>query len=134
MSTVKPHAENMALFCEVYMAFGLDSAVDAVAGANQRANPRADLLRARVALIAEKLGTTYELIVSRSRARQISDLRSIAMWVLRQERLSFPTIARALGGMHHTSVLVGVRRVDDRPELLARARELLDEIEHRRAA
>jgi chromosomal replication initiation ATPase DnaA len=57
------------------------------------------------------------------------------MWVARDATgASYPSIGEAMGGMHHTSVLHGVRRVEATPRLLAQARDILGRVGAERTA
>lgn len=68
--------------------------------------------------IAETVAAHFDLpaaaITGRARAQRIARPRQIAMYLCRQHTpLSFPDIARALGGKDHTTVIHGVRRIEE---------------------
>lgn len=98
-------------------------------------------------MVAAHFGVTRDALHSRSRDRNVTTARSIAMYLIRKHtRLSLPEIGRLLGNKQHSTVLMAVRRID---ELLNRdgavawktpagprsvpGRELLEELEQRLA-
>ena len=85
--------------------------------------------------VCKSLGVTPAQILRGGRWPHLADARHVAMRVLREHLgASYELIAEELGGMHHTSVMHGLRRVERTPRLLAKAREVLASIEVRRAA
>ena len=85
----------------------------AKARAVRDALPRVDdLLR----LAAEITGVPVPALKGQRRAREIAWPRHFAMWLIRECRrdLSYPMIARAIGGRDHTTVMHGLRNVQAR--------------------
>lgn len=99
-------------------------------------------------MVAAHFGVTRDALHSRSRDRNVTTARGIAMYLIRKHtRMSLPEIGRHLGNKQHSTVLMAVRRID---EGLARdgavtwktpagprsvpARELLEELEQRLAS
>lgn len=80
------------------------------------ARKEADLLRAApiVRRIAETTGTPYDQLIGPLRDAMTAKCRQFAYWYLRQEGMSYPSIAAALGRGHHGTVFLGVRVVEDR--------------------
>lgn len=59
----------------------------------------------------------HEFIAHR-RQRELVHRRQACMWVMyRHTKLTLPSIGRLLGGMDHTTVMHGVRKVDAEPEV-----------------
>lgn len=68
-----------------------------------------------IAKIAQKHGFTVSDLKGCSRRVRVVHARQEAMYVLRiVHKLSFPTIARMMGGKDHTTILHGVRCHEDR--------------------
>jgi chromosomal replication initiator protein len=64
------------------------------------------------------------------RTKRLADLRHIAMWVCRDYLVaSYPEIGKAFGGMDHSSVIHGVRRVDKTPSLREQAEKVIATIQ-----
>ena len=71
--------------------------------------------RALLTEIAQALGTTEAALRGRYRGRQLSEARSVAVWLLRRisrERLSYPAIG-ALLGRDHSTVMYLARQGQD---------------------
>lgn len=65
--------------------------------------------------VAEKHGFSYRELIGKGNFRHISEARFEAYWRIRVEtNLSFPEIGRHFGGRHHTTVLYGLRRHEER--------------------
>lgn len=63
--------------------------------------------------VADHFGLTASVVKGEDKVRKIARPRQIAMYLCRQHTtLSFPDIGRALGGMDHTSIIHGVRRIE----------------------
>lgn len=78
-------------------------------------NPTADYV-IRVAALG--FGVTIEELRSDSRAQPLCGYRQVLMAALRElSGLSFPAIGRALGGMHHTTVMHACERCRNVPRL-----------------
>lgn len=66
-----------------------------------------------IAAVAAHFGLTEEAVTGRGRTDRVARPRQVAMYLCRQHTtLSYPDIARALGGMDHTSIIHGVRRIE----------------------
>lgn len=77
-----------------------------------------------IAVIARRYGLAASHITNGTRTKKISRARSIAMYLARTiAKESYPTIAKAFGGKHHTTIMHAVHRVENCPELLAEANE-----------
>jgi chromosomal replication initiation ATPase DnaA len=50
------------------------------------------------------------------------------MWLLREFGASYPEAGKAMGGVHHTTVMHGVARVAKTPRLLEQAREIMGRV------
>lgn len=87
-----------------------------------------------IAAVAGVFDVTRAQIIGRERHRAVAAARQ-AVYVLmrRRTRLSYPQIAKLLGNRHHTTVLYGCQRIEQRLKrdhelatLLERATERLD--------
>lgn len=83
-----------------------------------------------IVVVAAAFEVTPHKIRSASRNRAHVIPRHAAMWIARETtRLSFPVIGRAVGRRDHSSVMHGVRRMEERMAadavLAARVRGLL---------
>jgi hypothetical protein len=67
-------------------------------------------------LAAEVTGVPVLALKGKRRAAEIAQARHFAMWLMREGRrdLSYPRIARAIGGRDHTTVMHGLRQVEAR--------------------
>src|SRR5690348_15825661 len=64
--------------------------------------------------VAEETGIGPVELKGLARSRHIARPRQIAMWLARQLTLhSLPEIGRALGSRDHTTVLHGIRKIDE---------------------
>jgi len=64
--------------------------------------------------VADVFGLTSEELLGRSRAREVSLPRQVAMYLLREEvNASLPQIGEALGGRDHTTVMYACEKVAD---------------------
>lgn len=116
--------DQIETFSAIFRDHGLDAAIDAI----RRPTPAAcsPLLR-RVCAAME---VTPQQLLHGGRGRAMSDVRHIAAWVCRQATgASYPVVGQALGGMHHTSVMHAVRRVDRTPRLRERAEKVIATIQ-----
>ena len=52
--------------------------------------------------------------------------------MIREFGASYPAIGQALGGLNHTTVMAGVKKVNANPQLLEEARSILEMIRHLR--
>jgi chromosomal replication initiator protein len=79
-----------------------------------------------LATVAEAYGLTSLEIRRRTHRRSIARPRQVAMFVLRQTTyMSLPEIGKAFGGLHHTTVLHGIRQVERRISGSEEARQAL---------
>lgn len=64
--------------------------------------------------VAERFGISPQSINSAARDRAVSLARSVAMYLARKHtRMSFPVIARQMGGKSHSTVLMATQRVEE---------------------
>lgn len=75
-----------------------------------------------VANVAGWHGLTRRKLLSRRRATPYVRARWEAMAWMRQANMSLPEIGQALGGMHHTTVMSGLRKFN---KLLDRRRQFI---------
>lgn len=92
-----------------------------VATVEQRRRPTVDA-------VARAFRLEVDDIMSRSRTRVDACARAVCCYLLRAEGMSLSDTGRALGGLHHASVLTAVAKVRSRVDLLmmadlARARQ-----------
>ncbi|KAK0332698.1 hypothetical protein LTR94_023851 [Friedmanniomyces endolithicus] len=68
-----------------------------------------------MALVGEHFGLTHQDLTGPMRPNRIARPRQIAMYLMRNycPHLSYPHIGRLLGGRDHTTVLHGVRKIED---------------------
>ena len=71
----------------------------------------------RERLLLQKTADYYEIsyndIVGIKRSREIVVPRQIAMFIMREELgMSFPRIAKSLGGKDHTTIMHGVKKIN----------------------
>jgi chromosomal replication initiator protein len=115
-------SEQLETFTYVYREHGLDAAIDSVSHRQPPAPACSPFLRR----VCEALEVTPQQLLHGGRCKSLANARHIAMWVCREATgASYPEIGKALGGMHHTSVMHGVRRVESTPRLLEQARAIL---------
>ena len=62
--------------------------------------------------ISEQWGCTPEQIRGTARLQNLVTARHIAMYALRQTKMSYPVIAKELGGRDHTTVMHGVAKIE----------------------
>jgi chromosomal replication initiator protein len=61
---------------------------------------------------ADYFEISYNDIVGTKRSREVVVPRQIAMFIMREElSLSFPRIAKSLGGKDHTTIMHGVNKI-----------------------
>lgn len=83
--------------------------------------------RPTVSAVAKVFGLEVDDIMSRSRLTKVTRARSVCCYLLRQ-KMTLSDTGRALGGLHHASVLSSVAKVRSRVDLLMmadRARAIL---------
>lgn len=116
------HDEAVATFCAVFKASGLDDAVDAVA-CTPALVASDTCFTTIVNVVCASYGIAQDQLFSKSRVH--ADARHVVMWLVGETRVSLPKNGKVLRGMHHTSCLHGIRRVQKTEHLLARAGQLL---------
>jgi chromosomal replication initiation ATPase DnaA len=62
--------------------------------------------------VAAAFNVDPDAVLGHSRAANVAAARQLLYWLLRQDGLSYPVIG-ALVGRHHTTVIHGVRAVND---------------------
>lgn len=65
--------------------------------------------RMKIAQVCDRHGVEVEEVMGRSRLKHVCSARKEAYVMLREERLSFPTIGKMFG-RDHTTVVDGVKR------------------------
>ena len=80
--------------------------------------------------VAEIFGVPPHALMGRGRRRPLVDYRHIAMWTLHEcfPAMSYPMIGRLFGGRDHSTVIHGVRKVNDKRGRDEQFRQLTDEI------
>jgi chromosomal replication initiator protein len=79
--------------------------------------------------VATSEGIGVEDLVGQNRSAKIAIPRQIAMYLLREiNEISFPQIGELLGGRDHTTVMYGIKRVDDNEKLRSRAKKIGDNL------
>lgn len=80
--------------------------------------------------VAERHGMTFEGLCVSSHRRSLARPRQIAMYAIRQlcPHMSLPHIGRLLGGRDHTTVLHGVRKIEDLMHTDDRIARVVDEV------
>ena len=107
---VADHARHHEIYARVW-----ELTVEALAKGTGTAGPsRTQLATVAIGAVARQHGLLPEELTGRSQSRRIIPARQDAMWIVHR-RAGLPlTAAGALFGRDHTTVLHGVRRVDDR--------------------
>lgn len=116
--------DQIETFCFAYReTHDLGAAIDAAIAGPSPAHACARIIR----LVCTRLDVTPEQLLRGGRHARIAGIRHVAMWVCREATLlSYPEIAEAFGGMHHSSVMHGCEHVERKSALLAQAREILE--------
>jgi chromosomal replication initiator protein len=79
--------------------------------------------------VATYEGIEVEDLIGQNRSAKFALPRQIAMYLLRQiNDISFPQIGELLGGRDHTTVMYGIKKVDDDEKLKSRAKKIGDSI------
>ena len=65
--------------------------------------------RMKIAQICERRGVTVDELMGRSRYKRVCSARKEAYAMLREEKLSYPTIGKMFG-RDHTTVIDGIQR------------------------
>lgn len=89
-----------------------------------------DKRRADVTLsvVADQFELTVRELRTRTNAHHITGPRYLAMWVLTHRGWSYPRIGKALGGFHHTTVLHGLRQVEQQRKQSVEFREFTSQL------
>jgi hypothetical protein len=89
----------------------------------RQANPPRAFLRDR----CEELGISYDVIISKTRTRKVSDVRQLLMWEVHSKfGLSYPAIGRMFGGRDHTTAIYSVSKIEaERNADAAKAQEFV---------
>jgi hypothetical protein len=121
------HNENLALFCAVFNAYGLDAAIDSIAVG--RVVQPLPILEDVIVKCCAHYQVKRKDLFSGGRHRLMANIRAVTMWVMRKcSDASLPEIGQHLGGFHHSTVLHNVRRVGKDPKLLAEGALLVCQI------
>jgi chromosomal replication initiator protein len=97
----------------------------------------ADLLPQRRNVSAQKIleavatseGVEVEDLIGQNRSSKIAIPRQIAMYLLREiNEISFPQIGELLGGRDHTTVMYGIKKIDEDEKLRNRAKKIGDNL------
>jgi chromosomal replication initiator protein len=81
--------------------------------------------------VARLEGIEVQDLVGQNRSAKIAVPRQLAMYVLREiNEISFPQIGELLGGRDHTTVMYGIRKVDEDEKLRNRARKISENIQN----
>ena len=67
-----------------------------------------------LARVCRQFSITMTELVGKDRTEHVARARQVAYWLLRQEGLGYSSIGRILGYRDHSTVLMGVRKVEDR--------------------
>lgn len=79
--------------------------------------------------VARALNVDPVLFRKPDRRWPVAHARMIAMYICRERlRATYPKLASHFGGLDHTSIIYGVRRVRKCPEMRARADAILDQL------
>ncbi len=77
----------------------------------QKVRVTLDSVNKIVVRTADAFGINVSDIIGRERTKLLSRARHVAMLLLRERGMSYPEIARAIGGMNHTSVIDGCKSI-----------------------
>ena len=125
------HNQALLTFCALFQAHGLDAAVAGIARAR---NPPARALSPWVRAACRYYGLTPQQLLHGGRVRCLADARAVTMWLLREFGASYPEAGKALGGLHHTTVMVGVGKVNRKPHLMEQAMAIMAQVEREQKA
>jgi chromosomal replication initiator protein len=79
--------------------------------------------------VANYEGIAVEDLTGQNRSAKIAVPRQIAMYLLREiNDISFPQIGELLGGRDHTTVMYGIKKIDDDEKLRSRAKKIGDSL------
>ena len=121
--------DQLEIFTAVFNDQGLSAAIDAVA-AHRPPPPPAPACSSFLRRVCVALEVEPKQMLYGGRTKRLADVRHIAMWVCREYLgASYPEIGKALGGMDHSSIIHGVRRVDKTPRLLEQGEKIISAIQ-----
>jgi hypothetical protein len=120
------HNQALMTFCALFQAHGLDAAVAGIARVRK---PPARALSPWVRAACQYYGLTPQQLLHGGRVKPLAEAREVTMWLLREVGASYPAAGKALGGLHHTTVMWGVARVNKTPRLLEQARDIMAKVE-----
>ena len=123
------HDQAMGTFLALYTAYGLDAAV---AGIAHTQNPPKSVYSPLIDAVCSHHGIERKKLIRGGKCRPLANARAEAMWMIREFGASYPAIGQALGGLNHTTVMAGVKKVNANPQLLEEARSILEMIRHLR--
>lgn len=79
--------------------------------------------------VATYEGIAVDDLIGQNRSAKIAVPRQIAMYLLREiNDISFPQIGELLGGRDHTTVMYGIKKIDDDEKLRSRAKKIGDSL------
>jgi chromosomal replication initiator protein len=79
--------------------------------------------------VASYEGIAVDDLIGQNRSAKIAIPRQIAMYLLREiNDISFPQIGELLGGRDHTTVMYGIKKIDDNEKLRSRAKKIGDSL------
>jgi chromosomal replication initiator protein len=79
--------------------------------------------------VASYEGIAVGDLIGQNRSAKIAVPRQIAMYLLREiNDISFPQIGELLGGRDHTTVMYGIKKIDDDEKLRSRAKKIGDSL------
>jgi chromosomal replication initiation ATPase DnaA len=81
-----------------------------------------------VTIVADRYRITVSDILGRERTAHVANARHVAAWLLRENERTYPHIAEVLR-RDHSTVMYAVRRVEQKPELLAIASDICEQLE-----
>jgi hypothetical protein len=117
--------EQIETFCFAYRETrDLGAAIDAVTSRHPPVRACSPWIRAVCESYRLK---PAQLLRDGGRIPARADARHVAIWLLRHAGSSYPAIGEAMGGMHHTSCISAVNRVNRTERLLAQAKYILSE-------
>jgi chromosomal replication initiation ATPase DnaA len=77
------------------------------------ASTRAATMRDIIAIVCDVTGVTYGEIVSARRQRRLARPRQLCCWLAKNfTGISYPVMARSLGGRDHTTSMHAVKKID----------------------
>ncbi len=80
-------------------------------------------------VVAETEGIKVDDLVGQNRSAKVAVPRQLAMYLLRDiNEISLPQIGELLGGRDHTTVMYGIKKIDDDEKLRNRARKIRESI------